>query len=129
MMMMTMMMGMVTMTMIMVMMTMVMMTYFQRTLQPCSYLTDSQCLTEMVRAVISQNLDFACLVLKACLVFSVKEWQRLMLKEDKNFIFDSLQNDLNNGPPASTGEDQETGVVRSVFLFSSKNCNCPNRNF
>ena len=58
------------------------------------------------------NLDFACLVLKACLVFSVKEWQRLMLKEDKNFIFDSLQNDLNNGPPASTGEDQETGVVR-----------------
>ena len=39
-----------------------------------------------------------------------------MLKEDKNFIFDSLQ----NGPPASTGEDQETGVVRWVFLFSSK---------
>ena len=55
MMMMTIMMAMVTMTMIMVIMTMVMMTYFQRTLQPCSYLTDSQCLTEMVSAVISQN--------------------------------------------------------------------------
>ena len=53
---MVMMMGMVTMTMNMVMMTMVMMTYFQRTLQPCSYLTDSQCLTEMVSAVISQNI-------------------------------------------------------------------------
>ena len=43
-----------------------------------------------------------------------------MLKEDKNFIFDSLQNDLNNGPPASTGEDQETGVVRWFSFFLPK---------
>ena len=42
-----------------------------------------------------------------------------MMKQNKNFFFDALQNDLREGP-ASPGEDQETGVVRWTFIWRNK---------
>ena len=41
------------------------------------------------------------------------------MKQNKNFFFDALQNELREGP-ASPGEDQETGVVRWTFVSTYK---------